>query len=224
MRSERTPPPTSIAPSSRTARARGKRDQDPSTFTVILERLVRSIAGAQAAALVDAEGETVDYAGFIDPFETKVAAAHWQIAMHEIGDCLGGIRQITVRARGKSYLVRQIHTEYKIVLILHRRAGFAASERALQEAHVRLCIEAGFPPPPRALRWFGVDVEPEPKDRSRPARLRVASHWQPVEVMGSVVGLARREKGFRVRLPNGAEMLLVRERLGQWFADEHVED
>jgi hypothetical protein len=41
--------------------------------------------------------------------------------------------------------------------------------------------------------------------------------------MGAVMGLGPREKGFRVRLPSGAEMMLVRERLGQWFADEHVE-
>ena len=41
--------------------------------------------------------------------------------------------------------------------------------------------------------------------------------------MGALVGLAPRENGFRVRLPSGAEMMLVRERLGRWFADEHVE-
>ena len=41
--------------------------------------------------------------------------------------------------------------------------------------------------------------------------------------MGAVVGLAPRERGFRVRLPSGHEMMLVRERLGRWFADEHVE-
>jgi hypothetical protein len=41
--------------------------------------------------------------------------------------------------------------------------------------------------------------------------------------MGSVLGLAPREKGFRVRLPSGAEMMLVRERLGGWFADERVD-
>jgi hypothetical protein len=41
--------------------------------------------------------------------------------------------------------------------------------------------------------------------------------------MGQMVGLRPREKGFRVRLPSGAEMLLVRERLGRWFADERVE-
>ena len=45
------------------ARAALPRDQVPSTFTAILERLVAAIPGAHAAALVDYEGETVDYAG-----------------------------------------------------------------------------------------------------------------------------------------------------------------
>jgi hypothetical protein len=44
-----------------------------------------------------------------------------------------------------------------------------------------------------------------------------------VDVLGALVGLGPRERGFRVRLPSGHEMTLVRERLGQWFADEHVE-
>ena len=57
----------------------------------------------------------------------------------------------------------------------------------------------------------------------RPKRLKVGGRCEPVEVMGALVGLAPRERGFRVRLPNGAEMMLVRERLGRWFADEHVE-
>ena len=42
--------------------------------------------------------------------------------------------------------------------------------------------------------------------------------------MGAVVGLAPRERGFRVRLQSGAEMMLVRERLGRWFADEHLDE
>jgi hypothetical protein len=42
--------------------------------------------------------------------------------------------------------------------------------------------------------------------------------------MGCMVGLKPREKGFRVRLPSGAEMLLVRERPGRWFADEHFDE
>lgn len=201
------------------------RDQDKSTFTTILERLVRATPGASGAALVDQWGETVDYAGVIDPFDLKVCAAHWQIVFTQIDQVkLGGVHQIIVRARARSYLLRQVNPEYSVVLVLHRHAAFAPSERALQEAQQRLSIEAGWPTATIPVRWFGVEVEPEPDDRTRPARLRGTQGWQPVEVMGCMVGLRPREKGFRVRLPSGAEMMLVRERLGRWFADEPVAD
>lgn len=197
------------------------RDQDRSPFTSILEQLVASIPGARGAALVDFEGETVDYAGLIDPFDLKIAAAHWQIVLAEAGETrIGPLRQITVRARSQSYIVRQLQPGYAVVIVLHPRAAFAASDRALQDAQSRLCAEAGWAEPRGPTRWYCVDVETE---RGRPARLRGAGGWHPIEVMGFMVGLRPREKGFRVRLPSGAEMLLVRERMGRWFTDERVE-
>ncbi|MGK3995228.1 roadblock/LC7 domain-containing protein [Sorangium sp. So ce1024] len=199
------------------------RDQAPSSFTTILEDLLCAIPGAHAAALVDFEGETIDYAGCLDPFDLKVTAAHWQIVLSEVASSpLGVPRQLTVRAHRKSYIVRQLQPGYAVVIVLHPRAAFAASHRALQEADARLCAEAGWTMS-RTTRWYCVDVETEASDRGRPARLRGAGGWQPVEVMGSMVGLGPREKGFRIRLPSGAEMLLIRERMGRWFADEHPE-
>lgn len=207
-------------------RRRGQRprDQAPSSFTQILDNLLLAIPGALAAALVDFEGETIDFAGNLDPFDVKVAAAHWQLVLGEIAVTpIGAPRQMTVRAHRKSYIVRQLQPGYAVVVVLHPRAAFAASDRALQEAEARLCAEAGWVAPRVPTRWYCVDVETETSDRGRPARLRGAGGWQPVEVMGSIVGLGPREKGFRIRLPSGAEMLLVRERMGRWFADEHLE-
>jgi predicted regulator of Ras-like GTPase activity (Roadblock/LC7/MglB family) len=204
---------------------RAPRDQAPSSFAEILEHLLDSIPGADAAALVDYEGETVDYAGVLDPFDLKIAAAHWTIVLTEIAETrIGAPRQLVVRARTRSYIIRQLQPGYAVVVVLHPRAAFAASDRALQEADARLRAEAGWSAPHATARcWYCVDVEPEACDRGRPARLRGANGWQPVEVMGAMVGLPPREKGFRVRLPSGAEMLLVRERMGRWFADERLE-
>jgi hypothetical protein len=202
------------------------RDQATSTFTRVLERLVAVTPGAQGAALVDFEGETVDYAGRLDPFELKITAAHWLIVLSETDETVwvGPIQRLTVRAGGRSYYVRRLEENYAVVLILHPRAAFAVSERAMQQAIAGLSAEAGWPLPHDATRWFGVDVESERHGRAvRPKRLKVAGTFQPVEVMGAVVGLAPRERGFRVRLQSGAEMMLVRERLGRWFSDEHVE-
>jgi len=207
------------------ARRAPPRDQDRSGFTAILERLVTATPAAQAAILVDQLGETVDYAGDYDPFDLKVTAAHWQIVMAQIALSLfGPVRQITVRSRLRSYVLRQLDDAYVIVLIVHRSAAFGGSERALKEAEARLRTEAGWPDDPGPTRWYSVDVQTDPADRHRPARLRIASGWATLEVMGAMMGLPAHEKGFRVRLPSGAETILVRERLGRWFADQYLGD
>jgi hypothetical protein len=209
----------------RSRRAAPPRDQDTSTFTRILERLLAATPGARAAALVDFEGETVDYAGHFDPFDLKVTAAHWQLVINEVAAVpqLAEPRHLTVRAKGHGYHVRRLGENYAVVIVLHPRAAFAVSERAMQEAVAGLSREAGWPIPRDHARWFFVEVETERRGRvRRPLRLKVGGTWQPVDVMGALVNLAAGERGFRVRLPSGAEMTLVRERFGRWFADEQV--
>lgn len=201
------------------------RDQDASTFTKILERLPEAIGGLRGAVLVDSDGETVDYAGMLDPFDLKIAAAHWQIVISEFQalENFAEPRQITVRARNRGYIVRRLPERYGLVLVLHARAAFAASERAIDEIEANLCAEAGWERPAGSAKWFRVEVETLEPDHVRPCRMRAAGTWQAIEVLGTMVGLRAREKGFRVRLAGGAEMSLVRESRRLWFADEHVE-
>lgn len=208
-------------PSSRSGKAsRVGRVEAPSSFTMILERLVLSTPSARGAALVDFEGETVDYAGSLDPFELKVAAATWQIVLAEIAEtALDEPRQIVVRAKRVSYVLRRANQDYAIILQLHPRAAFAVSERALAEAETALASEAGWSHRNRPA-WFGVSVQTGAEHR--PMELFVADEWQPIDVMGAVVGLGERERGYRVRLPSGVEMMLVRERSGLWFCDEPI--
>ena len=70
------PPPKSVFP----------RDTDPTPFTPILDALLGRLPGAVAAALVDREGETVDYSGRGDPFDMKVAAAHGRLLLNGIDE------------------------------------------------------------------------------------------------------------------------------------------
>jgi hypothetical protein len=200
-----------------------KRDQETTIFTEILRRLLRATPGARAAALVDFEGETVDYAGVVDPFELRVAAAHWQIVLAKLGASpLGAAKQIVVRSRARSYVVRRLHASYAVVVVLYRHAAFSVSRRALQEADARLCAEAGWPLPEAAF-WFSLDVETDPLDPTRPLRINPGDGWYDVEILGCVTDMVRRERGYRVRLACGAEIMLVRECLGRWFTDEHID-
>ncbi len=41
-------------------------------------------------------------------------------------------------------------------------------------------------------------------------------------MIGAVMGLSVRERGFRVRTDEGAELTLVRETRHRWYADEPV--
>jgi hypothetical protein len=198
------------------------RDQDASTFTTILERLLVAVPGTRGAVLVDSDGETVDYAGILDPFDLKIAAAHWQIVVGELQmlEHFSDLRQVTVRARNRGYIVRRLPEGYGLVLILHARAAFAASERALDEIEAELCKEASWDLPSGGAKWFRVDVETLAPDHIRPHRMWASGKWQTIEVLGTMMGLRPRERGFRVRLASGAEMSLVRECRRRWFADE----
>jgi len=225
-----------------------RRDQDASAFSLILEALLNAVPLSYGAALVDSLGETVDYAGILEPFDVKVAAAHFQLLLKEIREVgpFSSAFQLTVRAQGRSYLMRSLDQDYSLLVILHRHGAFAVSRRALDEAAARLCTEAGLEATVFAPSWFQVEVESHGHGK-RPAKMRQLgayiglrssrqppapapfstaqrppdpSAWSKVEVIGALTGTTRRERGYRIRLDTGAEMTLVRERDGLWFVDE----
>ena len=206
----------------RARRPRVPRDQAESPFAVILEDLIALVPFARGAALVDFEGETVDYAGHLDPYELKVAAATWQIAVSEVcATSFAGFTQLVVRAARSSFVLRRVSDHYAVILVLHARAAFAVSDRALAEAETALATEAGWSRKNRSA-WFSVNVQTDVDADQRPTSMLIADAWMPIEVMGMFVGFVDRERGYRVRLSSGVEMMLVRERNGIWFCDESL--
>jgi hypothetical protein len=203
------------------------RDTEPTAFTAILEQLIDRVAGASAAALVDSQGETVDYAGRGDPFELRVAAAHLQIILRELEVItpLGEPRWFVIRAARRSFAASALPDGYVLVLVLRPRAAFTISTRALKCCTRALAEEAGW-----TLRemqrsdgvkqrsWFFTKVETD--RRGRPTH--VGEKRTRVEVLGAVMGLSVRERGFRVRTAEGSELTLVREPRQRWYADEPV--
>src|SRR5689334_15040835 len=97
------------------------RDQELSAFGGILTRLSDS-TGALAAALVDPQGETVDYAGALEPFEVRVAAAELRLILEFArGLPLPGApdtHQILVRTNRRTYVVVALTDGYALVLEL----------------------------------------------------------------------------------------------------------
>jgi hypothetical protein len=181
------------------------------------------VPGAYAAALVDSEGETVDYAGRGDPFDLRVAAAHIQLVLQGISrlGALGAPRWIIVRGERKSVAATALPDGYALGLLLRPRSAFTISKRALKVCTRALAAEAGWSESHDDMNersWFPVTVDTD--RRGRPTC--VGSARLAVEVLGAVMGLSVRERGFRVRTVNGTELTLVRETGNRWYADEPV--
>lgn len=206
LKLSRRPPPT--------------RDQDESAFATILKDLLSRVPGAIGVTLVDRDGEAVDYAGRLSPFDMKVAGAHFRILLDEVGrSSLGAPRSIVCRGAQRTYLARVLPEGYALVMAFSRGAGFVAADRAFVACERALAKEA-FWKVVKHPTWVGVHVEVDA--RRRPIRVRAGELATDVDVLGTLVGLGRGERGFRVRLvPSGHEVNLVRER-GGWFVDEAI--
>ena len=201
------------------------RDTEPTAFTVLLSELLTRIPGASAAALVDRDGESVDYAGNLSPFDVKVAAAHWQIVLGELQrtEPFVGTRQVVVRGTLKSFIVRTLAEGYSVVVVLSARAGFAASTRAFLVFERAILREAGIGASPNGPKWTPVTVENDVRARPRALAATASAPRLSLEVLGAVVGLGKGEKGFRIRLDSGFEATVVREPGGAWYADEPID-
>lgn len=204
-------------------RSLGQRDQHVTPFSASLLRLCDAV-GAPAAAIVDSEGETVDYAGSVDPFDIKVAAAEWAVVFARLKACrsplLASASELRIRGARRSYVVRRLADDYALVLQLLPHC-FAVSARGLNEALREVALEAGLPAPPGTNakeQWVRVDVRCGPRSSRRPSAIWVKGSWLEVEVLGRW-DAGRRELGYRARLASGAEFTLIRERLGRWYAE-----
>lgn len=203
------------------------RDQSDSAFSAILGRLCDD-TGALAAALVDGEGETVDYAGLLTPYEIKVAAAEWRIVLGVVHAArVRGFRhvtELTVRGAGRTFLIAAMPDGYAIAMCLPRRS-FNVSRRALSQAVRELAREAGIQLVEHRsqVSWARVRVrtQSDSRFRPRPDAIWLRDAWSPLTILGRYQArdLSLNELGFLAQLASGAEVCLVREPLGIWFID-----
>jgi hypothetical protein len=206
-------------------RSWARRDQAPTRFTPVLARLCQSTA-ALGAALVDRQGETVDYAGYVPPFDLKVAAAEWRLVLAQLArsSCTlawPDTHELVVRAARLSFIAVPLGEGYALVVQLCRHAG-GISRRALGEAERALCREAALetPRPPPPERWELVEVRTASGNVRRPQAIWHGGQWHQLEILGRYRAreLGRREVGYRARLGTRVDISLVREPLGRWYA------
>jgi hypothetical protein len=210
----------SIRPSARPA---STRDTDATAFTALLADLVARIPGAHSAALVDSQGESVDYTGAALPFDVKIAAAHFRVVVDDTRAFapFHDLRTLVVRCAVKSFVVRALPVDFAVVVLLGRRAGFSPM-RALDAFERALVAEAGLSRRPIGA-WTCIAVDCD--RRRKPTRVAPleGDGGALVEVLGSMKGLPNGDRAFRVRLDTGAEVLLVRERGGIWYSEEPID-
>ncbi len=209
----------------RRERVPAPRDQTATPFSVVLGRFCDA-TGALGAALVDFQGETVDYAGPMDPYAIRVAAAEWRLVLDLVlvrrALRLAQTVSLVVRADRASFAAVPLGEGYALVVCLPVRC-FSVSPRALSEVVRDLCREGGIAAPAawQDARWLRVEVRAAPGPMGRPLELWHSGRWWRLEILGRYVpeALGRRELGFRARLEVGSDLTLVREPRGVWYAD-----
>ena len=205
------------------------RDQHETGFTAILSALVSRVPAALGVALVDRGGETVDYAGCIAPFDVRVAAAHWRIVVDEAQAqrSFQGLRWLSVRAGRRGYVARVLPQGYTLVVVLESTGATDGWHRGVAACASALAEEAGWTwSGPASPEWSFARVSCD--ERGRPLSVQVGAEHRAIEVLGAVhgsSGLARFERGWRVRVAGGVEATLIREPGGSWYTDEplHVD-
>ncbi len=202
------------------------RDQDPSGFNPALQSLCESTTGL-SAALVDPEGETVDYVGVLDSFETRIAAAEWGLILRTLKSTKELERTSTAelyfRGKRRSFTVIPLSQGYALVIETPAWSMFLSKRAVIQAVH-DISAEAGLALPESWLaigeRWVRVNVKSDRKLR-RPIAIWRSGEWQTLHVMGRMTRdqLRRSEMGYRVRAADGGEVTLVREPFNRWYAE-----
>ena len=164
----------------------------------------------------------------LSPYEIKVAAAEWRIVLAVIKESrLPGFHEIggiTVRAKGRTFVMEALPDGYAIALCLPQHS-FNVSRRALGQARRELGQEAGLvlPESRSQVNWARVRVRTPAGSRlhRRPDAIWLEDGWSPITILGRYQArdLSHSELGYLARLVSGAEVFLVREPLGVWFID-----
>jgi hypothetical protein len=205
------------------------RDRPESPFSRILAGFVEMQPVVLSATFVDGEGECIDYASRLDPYEAQVIGAQLQVVSAELAARLralqgGDLILWVLEAELRDFVVRRVTDEHSVAVALTHHGLSARLLRAVAVLAEALRRESGLGVPawdPLAVP-FEVQVRPSSGWGYAPCTLRVgAAASQPLEVLGRWI-----ERGsisaedvvcFRVRAKD-QELTLAHDRsLDRWY-------
>ena len=197
------------------------RDQLETTFTPMLRRAYEATPAALAFALVDQEGECIDYVSGIDPFEAKLCAAHAFVLIDMLYEGQTRLRlrnpyALEIVTESRSLWARWMCADYVAVAVVTPDADRGKLEVTLAELSREFRGEAGIETPSwdasrgievlirSAVGWAYAPTEFHEGGGSRVAVSDVLGRWtEPGGVHGDEVVC------FRVRTQDGQELTLV---------------
>jgi predicted regulator of Ras-like GTPase activity (Roadblock/LC7/MglB family) len=181
----------------------------------VLDELVHSIPHAICAVFVDPEGETVDLASRVDPFDARVAGAEFTIVLAAARAlasklALGETLELRVEGSQRSAIVRSVSEGYDLVVLVGAKTIAARVADAVADAAIELLREAGLPPPRSFARLRGAEVPTRMSSRFQgigPVLVEEAGVQRRVE---RALGFYQGEAGIEVlvRLEDGEELLV----------------
>ena len=199
------------------------RDQGESAFTPILRRLLHRTTGVIAVCFVDGEGECVDYASSLSPFEIKVTGAQLLVTMEETAARLRTISAgeawwVHVQGSERELACRRVSEDYLLVVVTKPRAMTRRLMGGIEQTVAELRREAEIDAPRwetvadsvrvevrRAVGWPYAPAAYVDEQGQRVVIDDVLGRWTE--------GTGRRSKvAFRVRTEGGEELTLVHHR------------
>ena len=112
-------------------------------FREILQEAVEKLPGAQGAAFLDWEGETVDAYCTIDQTEMRLLGAHWGIVYHLARGVvdrlqLGPTRRLLLRSTGATIVIQPVTDHYYAIVMLLPEGHLGRAMRTLDTLAARL--------------------------------------------------------------------------------------
>jgi hypothetical protein len=126
------------------------RDADPTGFTAALEALLEAVPGGLCATFLDAEGETIDLATRIDPYDARVYSAELALPLATLRGAtrqlaMGPLRAVSLVGALRSAVLHRVADGCDVLLVVEGATPLARASYECARAARSLAVETGVP-------------------------------------------------------------------------------